>query len=90
MGIALWLLCGVAVFAASRVIAPGRPARFVTELLLVIIASALSGLAATALDFGGWGELDWRAGAFVILCDFAVIGLSRAIRMTLLRRSAQH
>ena len=86
----MWLLCGAAVFTASRVIAPGRPARFFTELLLVIAASALAGLAATALDFGGWGELDWRAAVFVVLCDFAVIGLSRAIRMTFMRRAAEH
>ena len=86
----MWLLCGAAVFAASRAIAAGRPARVVTELLLVIITSAVAGLAATALDFGGWGELDWRAAAFVILCDFAAIGVSRTVRMTLMRRAAGH
>ena len=90
MGVALWLLCGVAVFAAARVITAGRPARFVTELLLVIMTSFAAGLAATALDFGGWNELDWRAGAFVILSTFAVIGLARGIRLGVKRRAAQH
>ena len=89
MGVALWLLCGVAVFAASRAIAAGRPVRFVTELLLVLSTSFVAGLAATALDFGGWNELDWRAGAFVILGTFAVIGMARAIRLGAMRRAAQ-
>ena len=52
--------------------------------------SFLAGLSATALDFGGWGEVDWRAGAFVIFCAFAAIGCSRAIRLTMTRRAAQH
>ena len=90
MGVALWLLCGAAVVATSRMIAAGRPARVIKELFLVVIASAMAGLAATALDFGGWGELDWRAGAFVILCDFAAIGISRSIRMTVMRRAPEH
>ena len=90
MGVALWLLCGVAVFAASRVITAGRTASFVKELLLVIVVSLLAGLTATALDFGGWGEVDWRAGAFVVLAGLAAIGISRTIRLALMRRAAQH
>lgn len=86
----MWLLCGVALFAASRLIPAGRPAPFVTELLLVIVVSLLAGLAATALDFGGWGEVDWRAGTFVLLCDFAALGIGRAIRLARMRRAAQH
>ena len=90
MGIALWLLCGVAVVAASRAIAAGRPEHFGGELLLAIAVSFLAGLGATSLDFGGWGEVDWRAGAFVILCAAAAIGCSRAIRLAMTRRAAQH
>ena len=90
MGVTMWLLCGLAVFAASRVVPAGRPSQFVTELFLVIVTSGVAGLGATALDFGGWGELDWRAGMFVILCDFAAVGISRAIRMAMMRSAAQH
>ncbi len=85
----MWLLCGLAVFAASRAVAAARPERFASELLLVVLASFLAGLGASALDFGGWGEVDWRAGAFVILCSFAAIGCSRAIRLAVARRAAQ-
>jgi len=89
MGIALWLLSGVAVFAASRAIAPARPERFLGELFVVIVVSLLAGLGATAFDFGGWGEVDWRAAAFVILCSFAAIGFSRSVRLVMARRAAQ-
>ena len=90
MGIALWLLCGVAVFAAARAIPAARPERFMAELLVVVVISFLAGLGATSLDFGGWGEVDWRAGAFVILCGFAAIGCSRAIRVAMTRRATEH
>jgi hypothetical protein len=88
MGIALWLLCGAAVLAASRAVAPARPDRIAGELFIVLAVSFLAGLLATALDFGGWGELDWRAAAFVILCNFAAIGICRAIRLAVARRAA--
>lgn len=83
MGVALWLLCGVAVFALSRAIAPGRPAGFFMELLLALAAAFCAGLGASALDFGGWAEVDWRAGAFVVFCCLAAIGVARSIRLTL-------
>lgn len=69
-------------FAVSRVIAPGRPSGFVMELVLVLVAAFCSGLAASALDFGGWAELDWRAGVFVVLCCLAMIGIARSVRLT--------
>lgn len=89
MGIALWLLCAVAVLASSRAISPARPQRFIGELFVVIAVSFLAGLGATALDFGGWGEVDWRAAVFVILCSFAAIGISRSVRLVVARRAAQ-
>ena len=77
-------------FAASRAIAVARPETFAGELLLLVMVSFSAGLGATALDFGGWNEVDWRAGAFVILCGFAAIGCSRAIQLAMTRRAAQH
>jgi hypothetical protein len=38
------------------------------------------GVTATALDFGGWNEPDWRAGLFVFLGALAAAG---AIRLTI-------
>lgn len=79
MGVALWLLCGIAVFAVCRAIAPGRPRGLASELAVALAVSFVAGLAASALDFGGWAELDWRAGAFVVACSFAAIGISRTV-----------
>jgi uncharacterized membrane protein len=81
MGIALWVLCGVAVFAVGRAIGTGRPDGVAGELLAAIVVALAAGLAATALDFGGWNEIDWRAGLFVIACSLAVIGIGRTFRL---------
>ena len=85
MGIALWLLCGVAVFGASRAIRPGRPERYAGELLAALLIALAAGVAATALDFGGWNEIDWRAGLFAATCAFAAIGCARALRVMMRR-----
>jgi hypothetical protein len=81
MGMALWALCGVAVFAVVRAIGAGRPDGLLAELLGAIVVAFAAGLAATALDFGGWNEIDWRAGLFVTACSLAVIGIGRTLRL---------
>jgi len=86
MGVALWLLCGLAVFVATRAIAAGRTPNFAGELFVAVAISFIAGLTASALDFGGWGEVDWRAGVFVICATFAATGALRLVR--LFRRSA--
>ena len=82
MGIALWMLSGLTAFAAGRFVTAGRPAGFAGELMTALLTAFIAGLLATALDFGGWGELDWRAGSFVFLCALAAIGATRATRLT--------
>lgn len=86
MGIALWLLCGTAVFTICRAVPPGRPERWAGELTTALAVSFLAGVAATALDFAGWNEVDWRAGAFVLGCAFGAIACGRLLR--LLRQSS--
>jgi len=81
MGIALWMLCAAAVFLAIRFVRFGRPARWIGELLTVVIGALLLGATATALDFGGWKEPDWRAGLFVFFGTAAIAGLIRLIRL---------
>ncbi len=81
MGVALWLLCGVAGFAASRAVRPARPDGYAGELTAALLVAFAGGLASTALDFGGWNEVDWRAGAFALLCAFAAIGAMRMLRL---------
>ncbi|GAC1433299.1 MAG: hypothetical protein NVSMB68_05780 [Thermoanaerobaculia bacterium] len=89
MGVALWILCGAAAFTASRAVRLARPRGFALELILAILVAFLAGLAATALDFGGWNEVDWRAGAFVFLCTLAAVGISRSIGLST-RRIVEH
>ena len=76
-------------FAASRGVSAARPERYTRELLVALVASLLAGLTATALDFGGWAEVDWRVGAFVICCAFAGLGGARALHL-LTQRAVQH
>ena len=42
----------------------------------------LAGIGATALDFGGWKEPDWRAGIFVFLCVAAALAMVRLVRLS--------
>ncbi len=85
MGIALWAASGAVAFAAARPIAAGRPQGYAAEAIVAVAAGLVAGVAATALDFGGWNELDWRAAAFAILCAFAAVACLRIFRLT--RRS---
>ena len=80
MGISLWLASGAAAFAIARIVPLGRPPGWLAELLLSVLTALLLGVVATALDFGGWQEADWRAGVFAAVGAFAAIGLWRALR----------
>jgi len=79
VGIGMWLFAGVSAFLVARVI-PGPRGSWLVELMVAIVVALLQGVVATALDFGGWSELDWRAGTFAFLGALAVIGVVRAIR----------
>lgn len=85
MGVALWFLSGVAAFGAARAIPAGRLPGYASEGVAAAGAAMIAGVAATALDFGGWNELDWRALAFTLLCAFAAAGCVRVVRLA--RRS---
>ena len=86
MGIALWMLCAAAVFFTIRNIRFGRPIGWIAELFAIVIGAMLLGGVATALDFGGWDELDWRAGVFVLFGSFAIGGAIRCGRLFTRRR----
>ena len=77
MGIALWVVSSVVAFLLARM-APWRrrPTR-AGELSVSITAGLLLGALATALDFGGWSEPDWRAALFVFLGAVAAAGMFR-------------
>jgi uncharacterized membrane protein YeaQ/YmgE (transglycosylase-associated protein family) len=77
MGIAFWLLSGAVAGAVARIVPLARPARWLGELSVTVSAAFLLGVAATALDFGGWREPDWRAALFAFLGALAAAALFR-------------
>jgi hypothetical protein len=81
MGIALWTACALVVFAAASFVPAGRPARWIGELTAALVSVMLFGFLATFLDFGGWNELDWRAGLFVFFGTAAIVAIVRAVRL---------
>ncbi|HYK02627.1 MAG TPA: hypothetical protein VE974_12795 [Thermoanaerobaculia bacterium] len=82
MGIVLWLISGATAFAVARIVPFARTARWFGEVFVTLSAAILLGVAATALDFGGWREPDWRAALFAFLGAFAAAGV---FRLTMLR-----
>ncbi|MEO8216171.1 MAG: hypothetical protein ABI718_03715 [Acidobacteriota bacterium] len=82
MGLVLWASAALAAFLIARLIPSGRQRRWRDELFVALPAGVLAGMLATALDFGGWRELDWRAGLFAFLLSFAGVALVRLVRLT--------
>jgi hypothetical protein len=87
MGIALWLTSALVALGVARIIPPLRPPQWWPELVATLLTALAAGFGATALDFGGWNQLDWRAAAFAFLCAFAAAALVR-LAVTSWRRSA--
>jgi hypothetical protein len=77
LGVGLWLGSGVAAWILARIIPLRRGRRGWGELVASITVALLLGVLATGLDFGGWNEPDFRAGAFVFVGAFAAIGVTR-------------
>lgn len=79
MGLAMWFTSGLAAFLLARIIPFARGRGWLGELLVALTVAAVFGLTATALDFGGWRELDWRAGLFAFLGAFTAAGVFRLV-----------
>jgi hypothetical protein len=79
MGLAVWFTSGLAAFLLARIIPFARGRGRLGELLVALAAAAVFGLIATALDFAGWREPDWRAGLFAFLGAFAATGVFRLV-----------
>jgi len=77
MGAILWLATGCLAFALARFIPPRRRG-WRGELAVAVTTAFVLGVAATALDFGGWREPDPRAAAFCALGAAAVIAVFRS------------
>jgi hypothetical protein len=81
MGALLWLAAGGLAFAIARIVPTGRTRRWKSELIIALLTASALGVLATALDFGGWKELDWRAGTFAWLGALGAAGAVRAYRL---------
>jgi hypothetical protein len=81
MGAAFWLASALSVFLIARIVPAGRNQNYLLELAVCLAAATACGLAATALDFGGWRESDWRAILFVFLGTASVIGAQRVVQL---------
>jgi hypothetical protein len=77
MGLGLWLAAGIAAFLLARIVPRGKTPRWAAELVASLVVAVVLGLLASALDFGGWRESDWRAAAFAFFGAAAAAGLTR-------------
>ncbi|HYC58348.1 MAG TPA: hypothetical protein VEK79_02165 [Thermoanaerobaculia bacterium] len=77
MGIALWLVSSAVAFFLARILPARRRRVWLGELSTAIVAALLLGITATALDFGGWNELDWRAGLFTFFGALTAVAVLR-------------
>lgn len=77
----MWIVTGAGAALLARLVEAGRPAGWLLEVVLGIGAAGAAGLAATAFDFGGWREPDWRAALFTFFAASAAVGLLRLIRI---------
>jgi hypothetical protein len=77
VGIALWVVSSVAAFFIARMLPWRRRRSWLAELCAAILSGLIFGVIATALDFGGWKELEWRAALFVFFGACATVALVR-------------
>jgi hypothetical protein len=88
MGIATWFASAAVALAIARTAPLSRPLSLPMEVLLTSVAACCYGLVATALDFGGWNEPDWRAAIFAFLGAATCLPLVRAASIRRASRSA--
>ena len=81
MGIVLWAACGIAAAIVARIVPVLRQTQWLSDVLLSLLGGVIGGVIATVLDYGGWNELDWRAGVFAFACALAFTGWMRVIKL---------
>lgn len=82
VGALSWVVAGVVALLLARWIPIGFVRHPVLEATVSLLAAIAFGAAATALDFGGWAEADWRAALFALLGSFGAIGAARLGRQS--------
>jgi hypothetical protein len=83
MGLLLWIVSGLLAFGMAKSLRSGGALPWPIELAISIAAAVLFGFVATAFDFGGWKELEWRAGLFGLFGSAALIALARVANLGL-------
>lgn len=86
MGTVSWVVAGLAAFLLSQIVPHARRGRHWKELMVALVAAIAGGMTATALDFGGWKVLEWRAALFAFFVTLAVMGFMRIIRRPLVEK----
>ncbi len=81
MGLASWIASGLTAFALARIVPYGRSRRWATELVASLAVAIVLGGVATALDFGGWNELDWLAALLTFFGALAAEGAMRSLAL---------
>jgi len=80
MGLVLWFAAGIFAAIVARWLPSTREAdrsRRLAEWFVSLLIALLAGTLATALDFGGWNELEWRAALFAFFVSLTAIALYR-------------
>jgi len=77
VGIATQAVAGVVAFVIARIIPSGRSRRWAVELIVSLAGALAAGVVATALDFGGWDEVDWRAAVLGFVTALLLAGVTR-------------
>ncbi len=81
MGAVIWLTSALSIFFVARIVPAGRLHNYLIELAVAFAAALIFGIIATAADFGGWRDADWRAVIFVLLGAAAAVGAQRALHL---------
>ena len=77
----MWIVAGVGAALLARVAEAGRTRGWFLEVVAGVVAAIAAGLAATAMDFGGWREPDWRCGLFCFFVALSAVGVMRLARI---------
>lgn len=80
MGALTWVVASMAAVLLAHWMPIRRRHAAALEAVVAIIAGVICGIGATALDFGGWTEPDWRAALLAFFGAFALVGALRIPR----------
>lgn len=79
LGFVSWIVAGLTAFAVARFIRRHQR-HYALELGVAIAGSIAAGIAATAMDFGGWQTLAPHAFAFALTAAATAIPVARLKR----------